>query len=71
MTYHHSNGYIPCPACDDTGQVSFKRTIGQVRNMPWSAACLCSRGDKYADAMQRATQQQHDDAVLRRTGGRP
>lgn len=55
-----SSDRFPCPVCDDTGLVRYDRTIGDHRRMPWTKACRCQWGDRYAGFMARISDEAYD-----------
>lgn len=52
--------HFPCSVCGDTGLVRYDRTIGEARNMPWTKACQCGHGDRYAGFMARVNPEAYD-----------
>ena len=57
-----SSERITCPVCSDSGLVRYNLTIGQARNMPWTKACRCGHGDRYAEFMARVSDEAYDRA---------
>ena len=58
-----------CLACNGSGIIAFKRTMGERKNMPWSAACRCERGRYLStprewDAVNAALKKTHPPVVL-------
>lgn len=58
--------HFACVVCNDTGLVRYDRSIGDRRNMPWTKACLCGHGDRYAGFMARVAEEPYRAAVARR-----
>jgi hypothetical protein len=52
-----SSDRIQCPVCDDSGLFRFLRTMGEAKRMPWTLACRCGHGDRYAEFMARVTEE--------------
>jgi len=57
-----SSDHVLCPVCNSTGLVRYDRTIGEARKMPWTKACRCGHGDRYAEFMARVSDEAYDRA---------